>query len=596
MSGVGNLFSPGTLTGRTPDYEQFSRGTQPYNIDWNNVAPSVGFAWTPTAKGGFLGRIMGADGDTVLRAGFTHAFSRQGMNQFSNVLNGNPGLTITANRNETLGNLGSAPLLFSDRSRLGAPAFPSTPVYPNSGLVTDSVNTFDPDIQVPYSQTWSLGIQRALDKQSAIEVRYVGTRGEQAWTNLNYNEINIVENGFLNEFKLAQANLQTNIAAGRGNTFRYFGAGTGTSPLPIFLAFFSGIPTSQAGDASLYTSTLFANSTYVNPLAVNNPNPAGNNTSAANAILNDQARLASGLRAGLPVNFFVVNPDKLGGAQITENLGSTDYHALQIEYRRRLNRGLLIQSSYTFADARVDATRVVQGAAPADEADRQQCDAPARFQSELGLPVAFRPRPPLLRQCRQRARSPGRRLGDRRVRSRTERPVAQFRQRAARRVRRQGPAGDVQDPQRRRKPDRVHPAAGRDRQHDQGVQHERHESQPATARSGAPTGRYFAPPSGPDCIQVSAGDCAPLNHFVTGPPFVRFDLAVVKRVPIAGRVNFEFRGELLNVLNNINFFPVATASSNPTMGQVTTAYRDTSAFNTIDPGGRIGQIVTRVTW
>ncbi len=85
VSGVDNLFKPGTLTGRTPDYEQFSRGTQPYNIDWNNVAPSVGFAWTPTAKGGFLGRIMGADGDTVLRAGFTHAFSRQGMNQFSNV-------------------------------------------------------------------------------------------------------------------------------------------------------------------------------------------------------------------------------------------------------------------------------------------------------------------------------------------------------------------------------------------------------------------------------------------------------------------------------------------------------------------------------
>ena len=95
---------------------------------------------------------------------------------------------------------------------------------------------------------------------------------------------------------------------------------------------------------------------------------------------------------------------------------------------------------------------------------------------------------------------------------------------------------------------------------------------------------------------MSPGDCAPLNHFVTGPAFVRFDLAVVKRVPIAGRVGFEFRGELLNVLNNIDFFGVADASSNATMGQVTSAYRDTSAFNTIDPGGRIGQIVTRLTW
>ena len=28
---------------------------------------------------------------------------------------------------------------------------------------------------------------------------------------------------------------------------------------------------------------------------------------------------------------------------------------------------------------------------------------------------------------------------------------------------------------------------------------------------GPPTGRYFAPANGPDCIQVVAGDCAPRN-------------------------------------------------------------------------------------
>ena len=41
---------------------------------------------------------------------------------------------------------------------------------------------------------------------------------------MNYNEVNIIENGFLNEFKLAQANLQANIAAGKGSTFAYTGA------------------------------------------------------------------------------------------------------------------------------------------------------------------------------------------------------------------------------------------------------------------------------------------------------------------------------------------------------------------------------------
>jgi len=595
VSGVGNLFKPGTLTGRTSDYEQFTRGTQPYNTDWNNVAPSVGFAWTPSADSGFLKRIMGGGGDTVLRAGFTMAFSRQGMNQFSNVLNGNPGLTITANRNETLGNLGSAPLLFSDRARLGPPVFPTTPVYPNSGLVTDSVNTFDRDIQVPYSQTWSIGLQRALGKQSAVEVRYVGTRGEQTWTTLNYNEINIVENGFLNEFKLAQKNLQANIAAGRGATFRYFGDGTGTSPVPVFLAFFSGIPTTQAGDASLYTSTLFSNSTYVNPLAIYNPNPAGNTTASANAILNDQVRLASGVRAGLPVNFFVVNPDKLGGAQITTNLGSTDYHALQIEFRRRLHDGFLIESNYTFANA--TSTQRVSFREPLQPSRPTGNSATVRHAFKTNwvyqLPIGR-----------------GRRFFGS-IGSGLDRLVGNWEFDGSGRVQ----SGqllsfgnvrlvgfndkDLQKMYKIRKDDanRIVYILPQDVIDNTIKAFSTSATSPTGYSSlGAPSGRYFAPPSGPDCIQVSSGDCAPLNHFVTGPPFVRFDVSVVKRVPIAGRVNFEFRGELLNALNNINFFPVAVASSSATMGQVTSAYRDTSAFNTIDPGGRLAQIVTRVTW
>ena len=37
---------------------------------------------------------------------------------------------------------------------------------------------------------------------------------------------------------------------------------------------------------------------------------------------------------------------------------------------------------------------------------------------------------------------------------------------------------------------------------------------------GPPSGRYFAPANGPDCIQVVTGDCAPRDHYVTGPKVV----------------------------------------------------------------------------
>jgi hypothetical protein len=112
---------------------------------------------------------------------------------------------------------------------------------------------------------------------------------------------------------------------------------------------------------------------------------------------------------------------------------------------------------------------------------------------------------------------------------------------------------------------------------------------------GAPTGRYFAPANGPDCIQVVPGDCAPQHHFVTGPKFVRFDVSLVKRIPLGGRANLELRGEALNAFNNINFTPVAGVPANvQNLGLVTAAYRDTG--NTQDFGGRMVQIVSRISW
>ena len=76
----------------------------------------------------------------------------------------------------------------------------------------------------------------------AVEARYVGTRGVDQWSTLDYNETNIIENGFFNEFKLAMANFQANNAAGgtRAGSFAYFGPGTGTAPLPIYLAYIAG--------------------------------------------------------------------------------------------------------------------------------------------------------------------------------------------------------------------------------------------------------------------------------------------------------------------------------------------------------------------
>ena len=108
---------------------------------------------------------------------------------------------------------------------------------------------------------YSFGFQRALGKTMALEVRYVGNTNVGGWTTWNMNStaqwsMLKGENGFYDEFRLAQQNLRANIVAGKGNTFAYTGA-PGTSPLPIFMAFLQGIPLADARnqDPANYTAS-----------------------------------------------------------------------------------------------------------------------------------------------------------------------------------------------------------------------------------------------------------------------------------------------------------------------------------------------------
>ena len=75
--------------------------------------------------------------------------------------------------------------------------------------------TIDPNIQTPYVLNWTIGYQRELWSDAAIEVRYVGNRGSNLWRGYNLNETNIFENGFLDEFRNAQRNLAINLRNGR---------------------------------------------------------------------------------------------------------------------------------------------------------------------------------------------------------------------------------------------------------------------------------------------------------------------------------------------------------------------------------------------
>jgi hypothetical protein len=108
--------------------------------------------------------------------------------------------------------------------------------------------------------------------------------------------------------------------------------------------------------------------------------------------------------------------------------------------------------------------------------------------------------------------------------------------------------------------------------------------------AGTPTGRYIAPPTTPGELGA--------RIFFRSPSFFRADISAVKKFRIRESMNLELRMEFLDAFNNINFLvgsPNTVAISIPanssTFGRTAQAYQDLST--TSDPGGRLIQLVAR---
>jgi hypothetical protein len=606
-----NLFRPGVFNapGAVSQYVQYAANEPGFKTDWNNVAPNISAAWRPNVGTGFLRRVLGDPDQATVRAGFSIAYNRNGMAEFQNIFGGNPGRSVNANRTNAIGNLvatgGTWPLLLRETSRLGPPSqctaagqtgcIPQTVSYPLTATLNNNIAIFDPDIQLSYTRSYQVGFQRALTQDMAIEVRYVGNQNVGGWTTENWNERNIYENGFLEEFKLAQANLLSHVASGCGATinpcsFAYRGPGTGTSPLPIYLAHFTGLPASQAGNAANYANANFSNTTFVGRLNRYEPQVTNNgNNDAVNDLFSSATFRANMLAAGLPANFWVMNP-QVGDANVRTSATSSRYHSIQTELRRRLSRGFLVNGSYTYArrygsnlDTLHDARYLSRSTnVPHSFKFNAYYEAPfgrgKRFGANInrwvdgvigGWTASATGRFQVQTLSIDNARLVGMTL---------EELQSEYK------IRIDG------DKVVRMMPDDII------------LNSQRAFSTSATSADGysglgAPQGRYIAPASYAGCVRVKPGDCGePQNIFLTSPLFTRVDLSLKKQFPLGGRRSFEITYDINNLFNNINFNPVFSTNNlnSTTVFQTNAHYTDIS--QSYDPGGRLGQIIVRVNW
>src|SRR5215471_4155033 len=216
------LFSPGVMSGN--NNPTLKVGVTPYKTDWKKFAPNFGFAWNPNFEKGWLNKLTGGQ-KTVIRGYYGLVVYDEGTQFFAANLGPNVGKTINGT---TLvpGSPASAPVLPAFYTLSNIVANPltvsnftfATSTYAKTINQADqtfarTISGFDPTLRAPYTINWDFGIQRELWRNTVLEARYVGNQGHLLWRTSNLNEVNIFENGFLQEFKNAQNNLAINQAA-----------------------------------------------------------------------------------------------------------------------------------------------------------------------------------------------------------------------------------------------------------------------------------------------------------------------------------------------------------------------------------------------
>jgi hypothetical protein len=381
-SGVGNVFKPGTLTGNMdPAYVARSHQYAPWNV---SPQPTLGVAWNPTHSQGFLSKLLGGS-NTVVRAGFDIKRFTEPYQYFWNNAS-NHGLAFfqyfsyLPSQNFSPGALSLGDTIDSTQFTYSPTAYAAS--IPESTYTWNyywGAAGIDPHIKQPYVQEWNLGIQRQLGQSNVLEVRYVGHRSVHQWIQINPNEVNIFENGFLKEFQAAQTNLaacMANATCSQTPSFANQGL-PGQMALPIFNAAFACPPgASGCTPGADYTNSSFIldlNQGAAGALASQLAYPAGTVPYICNLVGSSLSPCATQFGytspGAYPLNFFQANPLGASFSGVAQSYqvagGYGNYHALQMDFRQRPWHGMQFDVNYTWSHTLGLQPENYQGAAAA---------------------------------------------------------------------------------------------------------------------------------------------------------------------------------------------------------------------------------------
>jgi hypothetical protein len=353
----------GGNAGRTGDF---------FKADKDNWGPNVSVAYSPNFKNNFLGSVFPGEGRTVIRGGYrvnyvndeyVRAPDNAGLNnsglgsfdapaRLGGATGGTQFRVIGAANAPT-----DAPIVVPQSAFGPGGSGVRTYVQNNAatGINFGTISLIDPNLQVQRNYEYNFGIQREVGFQSVIELRYVGGYSKEMVRSIDYNQVDIRNNGFLADFLRARQNVALSSAQNAAETAAGVPAANRT---PISGGFNSNVTGSQ--QLTVFPNLGGVTNNVSNPGLLNTANVISflqNGTPADLAIFYIQSGITSRVQNGVVVSSvnFLANPNT-GVANFTTNGGHYNYNSLQAEFRRRFSQGLSFQANYTFQKILTDVT------------------------------------------------------------------------------------------------------------------------------------------------------------------------------------------------------------------------------------------------
>jgi hypothetical protein len=321
-----------------------------YNKQYNNWAPRLAFTYSPEWDNGWLQKLSGGAGKTVIRGGYGIVYDQIGLGlayNFDSV--GAFGLASPVSSpwhghseddpNVRFVDLQTVPNTLPEPVPGGFPFQPPTA----AGAINSSL---DSRIRTPYSQMFNFFIGRQLPWKTSLELGYVGRRASHVLVRRDLAmPLNLVDPTSKTDYFTAARQLIDGLAA-VGQDWTQVGA------IPYWENLF---PTA----AESYNAAYGADYGYVT-----------NNTQAVGF---DYSGLEGDWTTGLysldefcdpacsklgPFSYFDPQWDALGALS---SVGRSNYNALQISFRKQYSHGLQFDLNYTYSKSMDHSSAVERG-------------------------------------------------------------------------------------------------------------------------------------------------------------------------------------------------------------------------------------------